>query len=352
MKRDRVLIVDDDIDLLGLVDYNLTRKGYTTSGALNGNLAMVALDEFQPDLVVLDIMLPGKDGLEICRSIREKEYETEIIMLTARGTPEDRVMGFEAGADDYMTKPFEVKELLARIEKLLERRDRVLSVHDIQKMLFHEVNTRMTVIGGYARAIEKRYASPVYDEKTKYIESIKRESEIAAEFIAEVGSLFGIESGKIMIKSEPVDLKRLIRDVGTTYKNYAEDMGVKVGFIVDGALPEIKADYLALRQVLSNLVSNAIKFTEYGGSVGISVIDSNDGTVISVTDNGCGICEEEIPRIFERSYRGPYSRMEKPGSGLGLYIVKELTEAMGIKIEVRSESGRGSEFILTIKNSI
>lgn len=122
MANEKVLVVEDEMDLLDLVDFNLTRKGFVTEGALDGAAGIEKLKSFEPDIVVLDLMLPKLDGWELCRSIKLRHKDIPVIMLTAKCMPEDRQKGEEAGADDYITKPFEVRELIARIESLLEKK--------------------------------------------------------------------------------------------------------------------------------------------------------------------------------------------------------------------------------------
>lgn len=126
MKREKILIVEDEIDLLNLIDFNLTRKGYRTEAALDGLDAVKKAEELRPDLIVLDLMLPEMDGWMLCRWLKnhaEKEIRNiPVLMLTAKAMPEDRMAGFEVGADDYITKPFNMAEFLLRIERLLKRK--------------------------------------------------------------------------------------------------------------------------------------------------------------------------------------------------------------------------------------
>lgn len=122
MKRERVLIIEDEMDLLDLLDFNMTRKGFSTAGALDGLDGLSKARDFKPGLVILDLMLPGLDGWEVCRRIKENDHETKVLMLTAKCMDEDRAKGLSTGADEYMTKPFSVKELLARVDSLLASR--------------------------------------------------------------------------------------------------------------------------------------------------------------------------------------------------------------------------------------
>jgi phosphate regulon transcriptional regulator PhoB len=121
----KVLLVEDDRDLVELLRFNLEREGFKISYATDGNLALAELRRFVPDLLILDLMLPGTDGLEICRQVRQtSQFATiPILMLTARAEEPDRVVGLEIGADDYVTKPFSLRELIARVRALLRRQE-------------------------------------------------------------------------------------------------------------------------------------------------------------------------------------------------------------------------------------
>ncbi len=118
----KILVVDDEEALVRLITYNLNKEGFMTIAAHDGNEAWRLITEEKPDLIILDLMLPGRDGLEICRELRQAKILTPIIMLTARDDEIDRVLGLELGADDYVTKPFSVRELTARIKAVLRRR--------------------------------------------------------------------------------------------------------------------------------------------------------------------------------------------------------------------------------------
>jgi phosphate regulon transcriptional regulator PhoB len=119
----KILVVDDEKDIVDLITYNLEKEGFTTMGAYDGEVAIEMVKSQRPDLIVLDLMLPGMRGLEVCKFIRRnRETETlPVIMLTAKGDHVDRIIGFEVGADDYITKPFNVRELIARVRAVLRR---------------------------------------------------------------------------------------------------------------------------------------------------------------------------------------------------------------------------------------
>jgi two-component system, OmpR family, alkaline phosphatase synthesis response regulator PhoP len=121
----KILIVEDEHDVIKLLKYNLEKEGFKVNYTSDGSLVLAEIRRDEPDLVILDLMLPGLDGLEICRQIRRNEKYTALplLMLTARGEEADRVVGLEMGADDYVTKPFSMRELIARVRALLRRQD-------------------------------------------------------------------------------------------------------------------------------------------------------------------------------------------------------------------------------------
>ena len=117
----QILIVEDDLSILNTLAYNLTRQGFVVQKATNGTEALKLARQYRPDLILLDVMLPGESGIQVCERIREEDREVVIVMVTAKDAEEDKVRGFEAGADDYVTKPFGMKELVARINANLKR---------------------------------------------------------------------------------------------------------------------------------------------------------------------------------------------------------------------------------------
>ena len=134
-QRDRILVVEDDSDISGLLQYNLMQEGFDVRQVSRGDLVPRAVDEYQPALLLLDLMLPGMSGLEVCRVIRKNPgtKNIPIVMLTARGEESDRIMGLELGADDYMSKPFSMGELIARVRALLRRSESQVKVSQVVK---------------------------------------------------------------------------------------------------------------------------------------------------------------------------------------------------------------------------
>jgi len=140
MTSDLILLVDDEPNIVELAQLYLEREGYRIISASDGKAALAAVEQHKPDLIVLDLMLPEMDGLEVCRTLRGKKDPVSILMLTARDEDIDKILGLELGADDYLTKPFNPRELVARVKAVLRRseysgdlqQDEPLQIGDVQ----------------------------------------------------------------------------------------------------------------------------------------------------------------------------------------------------------------------------
>jgi two-component system, OmpR family, response regulator VicR len=150
----KILVVDDEKPIADILQFNLKKEGYIVYCAYDGNEALQLVEEIQPDLILLDIMLPLRDGMEVCREVRKK-YEMPIIMLTAKDSEIDKVLGLELGADDYVTKPFSTRELIARVKANLRRHQQILSQPDAENET-NEIEIGSLVIHPDAYVVSKR----------------------------------------------------------------------------------------------------------------------------------------------------------------------------------------------------
>lgn len=150
----KILVVDDEKPIADILQFNLKKEGYIVYCAYDGNEAIQLVDEIQPDLILLDIMLPLRDGMEVCREVRKK-YEMPIIMLTAKDSEIDKVLGLELGADDYVTKPFSTRELIARVKANLRRHQQILSQPDAENET-NEIDIGSLIIHPDAYVVSKR----------------------------------------------------------------------------------------------------------------------------------------------------------------------------------------------------
>ena len=238
------------------------------------------------------------------------------------------------------------QELQAANEKLREL-DRLKS--SFVSMVSHELRTPMTSIKGYVDNLLDGVAGPLNEKPTYYLKRVQHNVERLTRMINDLLDLSRIEAGAVQLQLGSVSIPELLNDVVEGFQTIATEKSVSVKAHSMSGLPLIQGDRDKLYQVLNNLIQNAIKFTPRGGTILVEGRAGPPGYVqICVSDTGCGIGPEELPRVFERFYRGESVPIENRGAGLGLAITKNLIELHKGRIWVESTSGEGSRFLFTL----
>jgi signal transduction histidine kinase len=350
MMPETILIVEDEPDVAEMIRYNLEKETYRSVVAHSGAEALQVAESHKPDLVLLDIMLPDVTGWEVCRIMRESEKTRSIpiLMLTAMTSEEARIKGLTLGADDFVTKPFSVKELLLRIRKTIDRQRALRGAQEKERekdlslrYLVHELKISVTMIGGFSSlALRKK------DPET-YLGKILDLAGHADRLLNDATLLSRLETQERSLALSPVDLGALIEEVVANFGHLAKEK--QIGILCEERTSStVVGNASALIQVLVNLISNAVKFSGAGGKVWIGVTEDLQVTHVTVKDQGCGIAPKDLPRIFDRFYRAAGNEHIK-GAGLGLYIAKLLVEAMAGKLSVESAPGAGSAFTVSLQ---
>lgn len=348
--RPLVLIVEDEPDVAELIRYNLTREGFDTLITETGDAAVEAALRSTPDLILLDIMLPGMNGWEVCQTIRNsvKGKHVPIIMVSALTTEKSRIKGLSLGADDYITKPFSVQELLIKTRNIVSRHARISEFtareqeqDSATRYLVHEMKNALNIIGGFSSlAARKSNGSP-------YLAHIKSSALHMEALLNDVALLAKLEKGHGSLLREEVDVAAIAASLADSFRETTETRHISLTTEAPSSL-KVVANAAALRQILTNLISNAIKYNRDHGTVRITCEAFDDKVVLSVIDTGPGIGKEDLEHVFSKFYRARSSEGVS-GSGLGLYIAKLHAEAMGGCISVTSSLGEGSAFSLFLK---
>jgi len=361
-KREKILIVDDEPDLVGMLAYNLKKKEYGISTAYNGFEAWEKIESEKPDLLILDLMMPELDGWELCRMIRRNDREEirgiGILMLTARAMPEDRVHGLEVGADDYLTKPFSLNELILRVEKLAEKkrivcqlREEMDSLHftirkkeaDFKKVV-HDLKNPLISMGASAKRMLRRNQN---EEELKILKNIYDSSIRLTRWIDDT-----LSSKKLEGEIKEADIQSIIHQVIDLLKELSGEKKIEIRFEASPSIPLIRCHEQLMFRAIENILNNALKYSPEGGRVDVTVtsyLEWKDAGIveISVRDTGIGIFEEDIEKIFEPFYRGRNASKEI-GTGLGLSFVKQAVDLHGGRILVQSEPQKGSTFSILL----
>jgi two-component system sensor histidine kinase/response regulator len=364
-----ILVVDDVSKNLQVVGTLLRKENYRVVPATSGAQALERVRAELPDLILLDLMMPEMDGLEVCSKLKADPLtqRVPIIFLTASNEMEHLVKGFEAGAVDYITKPFNPPELLARVRTHLElkhARERLREMNEEKNEFMgiaaHDLRNPLGAITGYAEMVREELASLPSSsgeafarsirEATDCTERIRQASQRMAEMVQNLLDANRIERGELKLKLAPTELIALAKGVIQNQRPRA--IAKQQQLILRSAHEAISAviDADVMVQILENLVSNAVKYSPPGKDI-IVHLKLADGTVhLEVQDQGPGLSAEDQKKLF-----GKFARLSaKPtggehSTGLGLSIVKKMVEAMHGKVWCESEPGNGATFIVSLE---
>jgi two-component system, sensor histidine kinase and response regulator len=354
--RENILIVDDQEENLRMVGNVLTMMSYNVSLAKSAEQAMQVLSESSPDLILLDVMMPDVDGLAACRRIKaDPRWESiPVIFLSAADDKNLIVQALETGGVDYVTKPFNMAELVSRVRTQLALKNandqlRVLAEDkdEILGILTHDLKNSLAGMRLSAGLLQTRIAE-MPPRCAPLVGNIVNATERMLAFVKEF--LANQHAEHLQIRKQAVNLCDVVSGLAASHQSAAEAKKIELTSHLPKNVVWVEADLEGLRQVLENLVSNAIKFTPEGGKVEITVERPKTGTVKCVVrDTGPGFTKEDRAKMFRR-----YGRLsaqptgDEPSTGLGLSIVKRLVDGMGGTIALAEETGPGAVFVVSL----
>ena len=356
-KNHQILIVDDNprnIQVLGTV---LSGKGYNIIIANDGVQTLKSVEKIIPDLILLDINMPNMDGFETCKKLKESEIYSEIpvIFLTARTETEDIIRGFQYGAVDYITKPFNTAELLARVRTHLELRDkseelkdRNLKVQELLRVLLHDLSNPLSGIKG---VIEFGQTNPeIYSSAN---ELMKRAVNNCFSIIDSVRKMRAVDEGKMEIQLQYFALKECIEESLLLFEKRLQEKKLEVTVDIPDELRVLADKAIFLNSVFSNILTNAVKFSFPNSKIEISAVQTEGKVVLKVKDCGIGMPDWLLQDIFSpvkpTTRRGTSG---EEGTGFGMPLVKKFIEYFQGNIEIVSSETepRGTEVKIYLKS--
>ncbi len=361
----KILVVDDDRVNIRILHGILQTAGYVIAEADTGEKALELYQQFQPDLVLLDVVMPGINGFETCRELIRR-YDVKaapVIFITAKQESDDIVEGLNAGGVDYVPKPFRQKEVLARIRNHLAIRALIarqrslvtqLSLANEAKNKFlgmaaHDLRNPLASIRGLAEFVLDGTFGPVNAEQTDAVDTIRQASQSMLDLVNELLDVATIEAGQLNLRLAPVRLAELIEKSVALNGMEAARKQTRILFDERDGDPVVALDAAKIRQVMDNLLSNAVKYSPPGSCVHVALRLSPGHCAVSVRDQGPGIPENERDKLFK-----DFGRLSaKPtggemSTGLGLAICRKIVEAHQGVIVAENLPGRGCEFRVTL----
>ena len=361
-----ILVVDDSESARALIRRYLRETSIKAAFAENGAQAIQKAKSNPFDLILMDVQLPDINGIEVCRMLKSdaRTKDIPVVFVTVATDKKSLVEGFQAGAVDYITKPFEKEELLARVnthlrlkkymEELVVARKKAEESERL-KMAFlsnmsHEIRTPMNSIIGFAELLQDENLTP--EERKEFSSIVINSGEQLLNIIDEILEVSKEEAGEVRLLEQKFSLRKLLRQQQAIFANRVKEKPVEVRLHIPENAPDlVVADKVRLKQVLDNLLSNATKFTEKGFiEMGYRLLPKHLPVLeFYVKDTGPGIPKDKQDAVFER-----FTQLEDnltqnfTGTGLGLSIVKRLVTFMGGAVKLESEPGKGSTFFFTI----
>lgn len=356
----KILIVDDVVSNVLLLKILLTNKKFQVCTANCGYACIEQARKEHPDLILLDVMMPDIDGFDTA-VILKKDPETAdipIIFLTALNTPADLVKGFQVGANDFLTKPFNKEELVMRVvqqislvaakriiiqqndelRRTINNRDKMYSViaHDLRSPM---ASIRMVLNLAVSVVSPEMVGQEIFD----LLDKANRETEEAHDLLDNLLKWTKSQTGRMNVVYQDMDLNEVVPGVVDIFVMIAEMKKVKLSFLPNDEKFEVRADNDMIKTVIRNFISNAIKFSHEGSTIEVFITRQDDFAKISIRDHGVGIAPERIEGLFHKG-ETTYGTGGEEGSGLGLQLCADFARKNGGDVMVESVLGEGSTF--------
>ncbi len=363
MKKFKILAVEDHELLLWAVRDVLEDAGYEVITAGDGVEALERMEEVTPDLIVADILMPRMNGYELYEHIRSRPEWVPIpfIFLTAKAEKEDRLKGKAMGVEDYIVKPFDPDELVVTVRSRLARSQAIRRANEgeftelkqqIVTILSHELRTPLTNVYGYTELALEEASNMSSEEFPQFLEGIKKGADRLTRLVEEMLLVVRLDTGEAAREFELLgkvrdDVHNIITNVVNDYAGKAKAKGLELSLQCPDRLPPVLVLDVFLTESLSQLLSNAIKFSREPGKRIEVIVTTPPGKIqIAVRDEGVGIPSDQIGKLFDYFRQIDREKMEQQGVGMGLKIARGLARCMGGDVEVESVLGKGSTFTL------
>jgi signal transduction histidine kinase len=363
-----ILVIDDSPLDRKVISKVLERQSFKVFTAASGEEGISMIESVKPDLILLDIMMDGMDGLETCKHLQEMPVcqNVAIIFMTGKTDSDTILHAFSEGASDYITKPYRIKEAMARIETHLKVRSllqqhtafiQALTQANTEKSKFlgiasHDLKNPLVSINGLSHFLASGKFGALSATQAEMASSIYEASEAMLALVNDLFDVALIETGQLNVEIDDVDLYSVVKTSINLYRVTSEKKDIKIEF-VEGDVPDIvRCDKRQVRRVMDNLLSNAIKFSEPGTTITVTLESDRNWVFFRVADEGPGVPEDEFDQLFESfSKTSVKPTGGETSTGLGLNICKKVMLAHGGDIFVENLPEKGAQFSVQLQKT-
>jgi len=355
-----VLVIDDELAIRDACCQALSKGGYKTEAAENAETGLYRARQVRPDVVMVDLKMPGMGGMELLERIREIDANIVSIVITGYATIESAVEAMKRNAYDFIAKPFTPDQLRIVIERGLERRRLAVESARLRRekermkenfvtLVTHQLRSPLASVKQYLVVILDEYAGELAGKQKEMIERASKHVDSLLQLISDWLDISHIDAGNLMKKFEPVDLALILSETLQLVVPLAEARKVTIKLNLHDEIPVIQGDRESLKQAFTNLIGNGICYNREGGKVTVSTREDGNYLVLEICDTGIGISEDNLHFIFEEFFRVKSKETRGiNGSGLGLPIAKRVIEAHNGSIKVASQIDKGTTFYVTL----
>lgn len=357
----KILIIDDEEVVLDSCSQILKGSSYLLSTAPDGTTGLAKIKEVQPDLVFVDLKMPGISGFEVLEKIQEIDPTIVTVVITGYATVGSAVDAMKKGAYDFLPKPFTPDEFRLITRRSIERRRLVLETIALRRekemlreqfasIVSHELKAPLGAVQQNVFVLEHELSHLMNEDQKIKLERIKIRIDELLKLINSWLRVISVDIDKLKGGFSPIQITTPIISALESMETYATRKNILLETNYMEPLPPVNGDALSLSEVFVNIIGNAIKYSADGTKVIIKVEEKQGQLLISIRDSGIGIAEEDIPHIFEGFYRAK-SGQSTSGQGIGLAVSRRIIDAHGGSISVASELGKGTTFVVRLPSS-
>jgi signal transduction histidine kinase len=356
-EKAKVLIIDDEEVVLDSCLQILEGGPYHVATAMDGTFGLEMVREYKPDIIYVDLKMPGISGFDVLERIHLYDPTIVSIVITGYATVDSAVEAIKKGAYDFLPKPFTPDEFRVITQRGLERRRLVLETAKLRReremlrdhfaaIVSHELKSPLGAVQQNLFALESELKDQLSEAQSSKLDRMKTSVDNLMKLIHTWLRVIGTDMENIRESFKPTSLKAVIEQSVESVEPHATRKEIEIRTQLAEDLPSILGDEITLREAIVNLLSNAIKYSRIGSQIRVKAERSQDEIEVTVSDRGVGISDEDLPFIFGDFYVGKSAPVAERGSGLGLAITRRIVEAHGGSIRVESALEKGSTFFL------